>query len=725
MKTLLKAFTVICVILIIAFGGCIGNYLIKTASTKLDVSKIETFTPAYYVYDALGDAINDGNSSYEKIDDMPKTLKNAFIAIEDRRFYKHRGVDYKGIARAIKNNVFSGKIKEGASTITQQLVKNVYLSGEKTVERKLKEIKLAKEIEKIYTKDEILEKYLNKIYFGAGAYGVKRAAETYFGKRTSELTTAECATLAALVKAPSVFDPYKNAEKCKNRRNLVLKEMLSQNMISNGEYESAIGQKLVLSEKSVENAYNFADEAVGEALKILNKTTQDELVGYKIYTAISPKFQACIPEKLRTNTDYSILITENDSGEIVGYKSSSGLLKRIPASAAKPWLVYAPAIEERIINEATKILDEKTSFGGYSPSNAGNKYYGYVSAKDALAKSLNTPALKIANSLGIEKIKEYAAKMNIKFDNEDLSIALGNLSGGLSLDELSSAYSPFVNGGNYKKSGFIRKIVSPSGKIVYNKRAVKDTSVFSEGVSYIINDMLKESVISGTAKKLSRFDGLLRAKTGTNGNENGNSDAYCIAYTPEYTVCVWLGNADGSIMNPSYYGGGKPAEIVAGIFNSLSKIVNFTDFIPSRDVINVGIDGEIYRTKHRQTLSKFTTKTTEYFWYIKGTEPKTTVENLITPVIKDYKITYNNENILIQVNADDNVLFDLRNEENEIVATARANSSLIVKLVPTKRIYHFTLTPYIIENDKKIYGKIIKLPSIKIDGNPVTNWWLD
>ena len=365
------------------------------------------------------------------------------------------------------NNVKNGGIKEGASTITQQLVKNVYLSGEKTLNRKLKEIKLASIIEKKYTKDEILELYLNKIYFGEGAYGIKKAAEIYFGKECKNLTLEECATLAAIVKAPTFYDPFIHPDTCLDRRNLVLKEMLKQKEISETEYSAAKSKPITLTEKIRDDTKNFTDEIIAEALKIIKSDSASDLSGYKIYCGISSDYQSVIPAPTLPDEvkDYSVLITENISGQIVGYRSTTGMIKRVPASAAKPWLVYAPAIEENLISEATKILDEKTDFGGYSPSNANKTYAGYVNVKDALSKSLNIPTVKIANALGMDKIKNYAEKLEIEFTNNDLSVALGNLTGGVTLSELSSAYSPFTCDGQYKGLSLYQKSYHRQGKL--------------------------------------------------------------------------------------------------------------------------------------------------------------------------------------------------------------------------------------------------------------------
>lgn len=406
MKLFLKILSLSIFSLVIIFTGAFVYYSAVTQGVDLDPSKLENATSACSVYDGNGQEITlNGGVAAEN--ELPENLRNAFVAIEDKRFYSHKGVDYKGMARAVINNVKNGKIKEGASTITQQLVKNVYLSGEKTLKRKLKEIKLARQLEKKYSKTEILNLYLNKIYYGEGSYGVVAAAKRYFGKEPENLSLSECATLAAIVKAPSTYSPYKNYELCKGRRNLVLKEMLSQGFIEETDYGSAVSELITLADKTDENISDFSDETICEAIEILHKENAEQLNGYKIYTSVNRDLQKTLPTPTISNTarDFIALVTDNSVGKIIAYKSTIGQIRRCPASAAKPWLVYAPAIEERYVTEATKILDEKTNFGGYTPSNAGKNYQGYVSVKESLSKSLNVPAVKIANSLGMKKLK--------------------------------------------------------------------------------------------------------------------------------------------------------------------------------------------------------------------------------------------------------------------------------------------------------------------------------
>ncbi len=721
MKKLLTAVAFITALIIAAFISCCFYYIAITSSVKFDESKLSGAAQSCAVFDGDGERVDFGSySEYVEIKNIPENLKNSFIAIEDKRFYTHNGVDYRSMLRATKNNFFSGKIKEGASTISQQLVKNAFLSGEKTVNRKLCEIKLARQLEKRYSKNEILEMYLNKIYFGNGAYGVAAAAKTYFGKTTEELTLSECATLAAVVKAPASYDPYSYADKCKNRRNLVLKEAFSQGYINESEYEDAVKRDLTLKTQNSSRENAFAAEAINRAMEILRLSSADDLNGFRIYTSVKKSALECISSAsdYSLNSNYACVITDNKSGKIIAYKSDIGALKRCPASSAKPWLIYAPALQEKIITEATKILDEKTDFGGYSPSNYGDKYYGFINVKDALCKSLNVPAVKIAESLGSEKIRYYAKKSGVEYTNDDLSVALGNLSGGITIFQLASAYSSFSRGGDYTDYSLIDKIVSPKGKVIYEAKETYE-KVFSRGTCDVINDMLYETAKSGTAKKLNTLPFAVCAKTGTGGNKNGNTDAYCVAYTPDYTVVVWLGNADGSVMPNGVSGGTYPAAIARDALSALYKNSSPENFALSDEVVKVKIDKKSYDEKHVLLVSDGEEKTTREFLFIKGSEPTEKYQKEITPAVKTYKITYTNGKILISITADDGVGYTLSDDKNGIKLSGEGSKDFVITPTPST-VYEFYLS--VDGADEKI-----KLPSVKTDGGKTIkdDWWTD
>ena len=317
----------------------------------------------------------------------------------------------------------------------------------------------------------------------------------------------------------------------------------------------------------------------------------------------------------------------------------------------------------------------------------------------------------------MKKIKEYARKLNVSFTNDDLSVSLGNLSGGMTLKELTSAYSPFFSNGYYRKVGFITKIINPGGKIVYEGENDDSVKVFSDSTCFIINDILKETVKSGTAKKLSALNLPVYAKTGTNGDEHGNSDAYCIAYTPDFTVSVWMGNANGALMPNSITGGSEPTLAAKEIFSCLYADRSVKDFEVPKSVKYVEIDRNEYEKNQRMSLPDISSNENPSFWFTLGTEPTKKYNNIVTPIIKDYKITVNNGNILICINADSGVSYTLTDKNNNVSLFGQGTSTLVIKTTAKGVKYNLTLTPYSRIGDEITFGKEIKLPSVKSDGN--------
>ena len=730
MKKAIKVFIYLTLVALILVGAVICWYFAVTANTVFDDSKLKKFEQSFTVYDSSENVIEQKRSvEYVTADKLPSHVKNAFIAVEDKRFYSHHGIDMRAILRAIKNNVLSFSFKEGASTISQQLVKNTFLSGDKTITRKMKEIKLTKILESKYGKDEILEMYLNTVYFGEGSYGIGAAAEKYFGVKAEDLTVSQAATLAGLVKSPSYYDPFKNYENSLSRRNLVLDIMADENYIITSDIKTYKNEEIILNyDNNYKNEDKTLDSIVDEALTLLHKNKLSDLNGYKIYTSLDRNLSRGIPtpNEYGIQCDYSAIVIDNKYKTIIAAASDVGEISRCPASAAKPWLLYAPAIEEKYITEATKIDDSITDFNGYVPTNYGNKYYGFTSVKDCLTKSLNVPAVKIASGFGIDKIVRYAKKMNIEFQNEDLSIALGNLSGGITLRQLAGAYLPFSSDGYYYKPTIIEKIVNPKGKTVY-KKSTESVKVFSSGTAFIINDILYETAKSGTAKKLGALGFDVCAKTGTNGDENGNIDAYCIAYTPEYTVAVWLGNRDFSALDNSVSGGTYPTSIAADIISTLYKSGKPTKFSRPNDVLEVKIDKKSYEDG-KIYLSGGEDKDGIGFYFLSGTEPKSVATMEVKPYVKDYKIICLNNVITIDVEVEKGTYYKIYEGEN-ILFDSKENEDTFVYETKNKRAeYNFYLVPYSEINGVTKEGDKIKLPTVKTEGKDnkrITElpWW--
>lgn len=731
MKKFLKLTFISLTIIAIIVLSLIVWYLSVTANTVFDESKLNFSAQSCIVYDRDGKEFKDSRKrTYVSDNDIPENVKNAFIAVEDKRFYTHGGIDVKGMLRATKNNIFSGKIVEGGSTISQQLVKNAFLSGEKTINRKFNEIKLTRELEKRYDKDEILEMYLNSVYFGKGVYGVADASLAFFGKDVKDISLGEAAVLAAVVKSPKKYNPVDNEKNANERKNVVLKLLKEQNYISGKEYEIEKNTLITANYKKDYVSKNVEiQEIKRKACEILGFDNESELNDYKIYTSLDRKVSEYVSssETYGLDCDYTVIIADAKTSEITGFKTSYGDIARCPASTVKPWLVYSPCIDEGLVNEATKILDEKTNFGGYSPSNYGDKYYGYTSVKNALSKSLNVPSVKLAEVLGTDKVAKNAEKFGVKITNEDLSVALGNIDGGITLQQLVSCYTPFVNDGKYSEATFIDKIVNSKGKTVYlNKKNTKQ--IIKPSTAFIINDILSETVKSGTAKKLNDLPFPVYAKTGTNGNKEGNKDAYCVAYTSEHIIGVWLGNSDDKNMSNSVSGGTYPTMIVKDVLGNLYNARKPEAFKKPDSVEYLYIDKNSYNDDNEILLRDSDGKDSIGFYFSTDNKPnKNAVETPVTPVVKDYKIAYKNGKITVTIITNDNVGFYLYDGNGKELFKSAASGKYVMKKVKQDTEYSFFVKPFIITDGAEVCGETIKLPSVKTDGGleKIKNspWW--
>ncbi|MBR2377414.1 MAG: transglycosylase domain-containing protein [Clostridia bacterium] len=652
MKTALKIILIstfsICLIVLIAL-----SYLfISVKDYKLDQTKLTTVMKKIEYYDdndsLIKEETNGGKNSYISIDKLSSDTINAFIAIEDRKFFKHDGVDYKRILGATLKNVKSMSFKEGASTISQQLIKNTHLNSEKTLKRKVAEFKITKELEKKYDKYQILEKYLNTIYFGKNAYGINEASNLYFNKTADKLNLSESAMLAGLIKSPNYYSPLYSYENANKRKNTVLKAMLDCGYISKNDYISS-KEEVVSISQGVKTNY-FDDYISAVKLEIENIISENPYNNetIKVYTYLNANVQKEIREIELVevaNVDEIKIVKNNKNSGIIAFCGKNSIFSRCPASTVKPWLIYAPMIEENFITESSIINDSPINFSGYSPKNYGGKCYGNVTVKDALKNSLNIPCVKLLDGFTIKKVNKYANKLGINITNEGLSCALGSINGGMTLKEICDAYSPFNNDGNYLKSSFIRKVIV-NGKEVFNNKPIP-MQVFSKETAYIVNDMLIDGVKSGTSKKLKDLNYQVCAKTGTNGDNNGNLDAYSISYTTEHTIGVWLGKENGDKMDLSVTGGGYPTLINREILNLLYKNHKPNDFDIPCGVTAIKLN----REKLVDNMEYVYDKNGENFYYINGSIPK------IQTTTSDFKletptILLQNGNVTIKINAE-------------------------------------------------------------------------
>lgn len=564
-KFLLVSFIVTLIITLLIGSFFIGGVFLSSGNVHFDKEKLILSNSKIVLYDNLNnplDAYAD-NVKTIKISQLHDYTKNAFISIEDKKFYSHKGVNIKRMAKAMLTNLKEGYIKEGASTISQQLIKNTHLKNEKTFKRKLKEIMLTTRLEKTLSKNDILETYLNVIYFGNSSYGIESASLNYFNRSAENLTIAQSATLAGIIKSPSKFSPISNKENCLKRRNLVLSEMKKDGHITESEYINAINEELIC-EKNNSKENLFCQNALNEASNILSLSEkQISEYGYKIYTYLDENLQNDL-DKIVSNCDYyqknsfnnipdSQAIIMDKEGHILACSGKSKVnlveLKRSPASTIKPIICYTPAIEKGLIMPASIIKDEKINIDGYSPNNVGNTFSGNVTVRYAVEKSLNIPAIKVMQMLGIEKAKSFAQKVGFEFSENDngYALALGAMTNGVKLKNLLSSYTMLANNGNYTKPSFIKRIEDNNGKPLYINNTHLE-KVISEETSYLMTDILKSSTKNGTSKRLRDLPFDVAGKTGTHGikNTNLNTDAYSIGYTTEHIIGVWLGNASGN-----------------------------------------------------------------------------------------------------------------------------------------------------------------------------------
>ncbi len=589
---LLSTFLIVFSLMLFAGTYFLVSY-IKYSNLELNVDALTSPSLEIEVYNNDGnlmDEENNFNSKYVEIEDLSKNTVNAFLSIEDKDFYKHNGINKKRILKALYNNLKSFSLKEGASTISQQLIKNTHLSNEKTFERKIKEMVLTKKLEKDFDKDEILEFYLNIIYFGNNCYGIESASNFYFNKDAKDLTLNESALLAGLIKSPNKYSPISHKENALKRRNLVLKEMEKDEKITPNDYlqNSTKEIELDIAKQSGNKLNTYSEASIDEASKILNLPAKQIAIGeFKIYTYQDEEKQENLNEALSSvdfkGSDFAGIVIDNASHGVSAYAGNGAYkildAKRQVGSTIKPILVYAPAFNENVISPETEILDEKVTIGDYSPSNVGDKYNGYITVKDAVKKSVNTVAIKVLSYIGIDTGKMYAEKIGFTFDEKDDSyaLALGGMTYGEDLKTLTNAYTTFANMGYYDDAVFVSHITNKNGKIVYQHKP-KEIMVLREDSAFLMTEILQETAVDGTARKLASINNTeIASKTGTVGKKGGgNTDAYNISYTPDYAIGVWCGNLDNEKMQIN--GGNEPTEVVRNfVSNTTHKNKNFKE----------------------------------------------------------------------------------------------------------------------------------------------------
>lgn len=598
-----------------------------------DTSGLDTYAMTSYAYDSEGGLITELHGEENRIpvelEEVAPIMVKAILAIEDQRFYEHQGFDPYRIAGAFVANYKAKKIVQGGSTITQQLVGMIKLDRkEKTYRRKLQEALTAIKVEQEYEKDEILEIYLNQIYFGEGAYGIEAAAQTFFGKNAQDLDTAESALLAGIIQNPYKHSPILHPEAAKERRAVVLNAMAEFLAITPEEAAELAQTPLELSEESTNKVavykyQSFSDHVVEEALTALGLEDQPQLLytgGYKIYTTLDTKIQEKMEEVYANPANFpqgkgneiiqsAMALLDPHTGEIkglVGGRQQEGGKRifnratqsyRQPGSAFKPIVVFGPALE-RGYSPATVLDDYPRTYKGgnnkvWAPRNYDNRYRGLVSMRTAAMYSINVWSVKMLNEIGVEAGYQFAESLGFSglvptgnYNDKGLAIALGGLTKGVTPLEMAGAYAAFANAGEYLQQHAITQILNQNGEVVYAYEAAPKR-VMSEETAYLVTDMLKTAVTEGTGRQAQLGARPVAGKTGTS---TDTKDAWFIGYTTDYIAAVWLGYDQPKEMAGVIGGGYNAGPIWKQVMETAHKSLPVRDFIQPDGVMRVAVD---------------------------------------------------------------------------------------------------------------------------------------
>lgn len=612
------------VIMVICVAGAGAGFLLSITGTLPDVSQTLSPAASSQIYDCKGRLITtvhaEQNRLPVKLADTPKDLQNAFIAAEDIRFYKHHGIDPIGIARAVVSNIrHRDATGQGGSTITQQLARNAFLTQEQTLKRKLLEAVLAVEIENKYTKAEILEMYMNQIYFGQGAYGVQTASHVYFGKDVKDLNLAQCAMLAGLPNSPNYYSPFHNLQAAKYRQGVVLDQMAKYGYISQEQANEAKAQDLGLVKPGSNQDNNkLASYFVNYVVQQVSDKYDSSAIykeGLEIYTTLDLDMQKDaenavnkdLPKGTKnakgiTQPQGALLAIETKTGDVKAMVGGRGedqfnratQMYRQPGSAFKPF-TYVTALEKGM--SPNMMLDNSAvSFaGGWSPKNYGHTTGGPVTMTEALVKSMNIPTINLANKVGMSNVIKTAEKCGIsslvdsgKYSDNNLSASIGGLSKGVSLWDMAQAYSVFANNGQLIKPRVILKIEDRNGNILEDHTGESDAEqVLDANAVARLNVMLQQAVMRGTGRN-AYFGRPVAGKTGTT---NGAHDAWFVGYTPNMVTAVWIG--DDTSTNAGYTGGTIPATIFRDFMSQATASQSASSFnIPA------SIQGELAKAQN-------------------------------------------------------------------------------------------------------------------------------
>jgi penicillin-binding protein 1A len=557
-------------LVIAALGGAvwIGAHLPPIQSLE-----IPKRPPSIKIVDLQGHLLatrGDMGGAAVPLKDLPRYVPQAFVAIEDRRFYSHHGVDPIGIARAIVANILHRGVSQGGSTLTQQLAKNLFLTQERTLSRKVQEVGLALWLEHKYSKDQILDLYLNRVYFGAGAYGIEAAAQRYFSKPATKLTVAEAATLAGLVRSPTRLAPSRNPDGAEKRAQVVLAAMSDMKFITDDTAKLALMHPAHAVKPPGAGSVGYVADWVMDVLDdLIGRVDQDIVVETSIDPTLQMAAETALTDELSRNgakagVGQGALVAMSPDGAVralVGGKNYAEsqfnravAAKRQPGSAFKPF-VYLTAIERGLAPDTIR-EDKPIAVKGWKPENYSHQYFGPVSLTKALAMSLNTVSVRLTLEFGPTAVMRTAHRLGIASKLEpNASLALGTSE--VSLLELVGAYASFANGGNAASPHVVERVRLAGGKLLYQRTTSSLGRIIDARYAGMMNTMMQETLLTGTARKAELPGWQAAGKTGTSQDYR---DAWFIGYTGHLVTGIWLGNDDSSPTKKAT-GGGLPVEI--------------------------------------------------------------------------------------------------------------------------------------------------------------------
>ena len=525
-----------------------------------------------YIYDKsnelVAEIVNEQKRTYISLNDVPDIVKQIFVTMEDVRFYEHSGVDLLGVTRAAIANAKSSSIEQGGSTITQQLARNIFLTHERTWDRKIRELLYSYQLESNLTKDEILELYINAIYFQNGVYGIETAANYYFNRSVRQLSLAEIAFISAIPNNPTLYNPITQFTQTKKRQEMILQVLFDKRLISKEEYNSAKEETITLQLQKAKDLFpdyvTYVYDELKQLISAKEGLTGDELQkrtneilksGVKIYTALDPKIQQTTVRALASHLQHkdiqgAAVVIDHMRNEIVALSGGKNYRKfdfhrafqayRQPGSTIKPLLVYGPYIDLFGATSFSPINAGPFCKGGYCPKNYGKRTYGTVTLETALKYSYNTPAVRLLDKIGVHNAFSYLRKFQFnRLTEEDYALpaAIGGFTKGVTPLELTDAYTTFAHDGIYRKAYAIRKVTDLSGNVLY-ERPNEAKTIWSKKTNDIMRSMLAKVVKEGTARKAYFPSTYIGGKTGTT---NDYKDLWFVGLTNQYTAGVWVG----------------------------------------------------------------------------------------------------------------------------------------------------------------------------------------